>query len=49
MRVLLVVAVSVLWLAACGGAEPEGEATWETHTTAEESTGGGEDEAEPAD
>jgi len=31
---------------ACGGGDPEGEATWETHTTSPDESSGGEEEAE---
>lgn len=37
---------ALLALGACGGGEPEAEATWETHTTAES---GGEDVSESAE
>lgn len=47
MRVLF--AVIALSLVACGGSEPEAEATWETHTTAEDDGAGGEDTADPTD
>ena len=33
-------------LTACGGGDPEGEATWETHTTAPDDGSGGEEVAE---
>lgn len=37
-------------VSACGGSEPEAEATWETHTTASDDgsadTSGGEEELE---
>jgi len=33
-------------LTACGGGDPEAEATWETHTTAADDGSGGEDVAE---
>ncbi|MEZ4336463.1 MAG: hypothetical protein R3B82_07540 [Sandaracinaceae bacterium] len=33
-------------LTACGGGDPEGEATWETHSTSPDDTAGGEDESE---
>ena len=35
--------------AACGGSDPEAEATWETHTTIEDDSAGGEDEDAAAD
>ena len=38
--------VSLGLATACGGGDPEGEATWETHTTAEDESAGGEAEAE---
>lgn len=50
MRVLF--AVLALSLVACGGSDPEAEATWETHTTTEGESAGGEEERdhdEPAD
>ena len=42
MRPLFAAVLLALTLAACGGGEPEAEATWETHTTAEDDTSGGE-------
>ena len=45
---LLCLSVAVL-SSACGGGEPEGEATWETHTTVSDDTSGGDAaDAEPA-
>lgn len=43
---LLLVLTSLPVLVACGGGDPEGEATWETHTTAPDDSAGGEDEGE---
>lgn len=43
-RTLLLAAAIALGLAtaACGGSDPEAEATWETHTTAEDQSSGDE-------
>ncbi|MFK7988777.1 MAG: hypothetical protein AB8I08_22345 [Sandaracinaceae bacterium] len=40
MRLFFLVLLTLSVLTACGSAEPEAEATWETHTTAEGSSGG---------
>jgi len=37
----------VLGATACGGGDPEAEATWETHTTAPDDTAGGDDADDP--
>lgn len=46
MRLFFSVLLTLSALTACGSAEPEAEATWETHTTAEDSSGGEQSEAE---
>lgn len=47
MRPISMTFLLALLLTACGGAEPEAEATWETHTTdPDDDTAGGEGSAE---
>ena len=42
MRAIATILLASVLLLACGGSDPEAEATWETHTTAEEETSGDE-------